>query len=1329
VTVSLLQSVGRTTFDTKFDLTSDPARALGRSLTLWGSEVDFGGLQNQGYGYLFPQGTWFVLADLLHVSDWIAQRAWSALVLLAAYEGARRLARALGIGQVATPVVVGLAYALAPRLFGLSGSLTGEILPAAFLPWVCLPLVLALAGRMSARRAGVLSALAVVCMGGVNAAENLATMPLPLLLVASGLASAEGRRLARWWAGCTALACLWWMLPLLLLGRYSVPFLDYIETARATTAPTGWSNSVRGADHWLNYIFVGGRPWWDAANAMSTSPVLVVLGGVIAALGLVGLVLRRMPHRWAFGLSAVLGLVLLTAGHGGIAGTPLDGVVRDLLDGPLVAFRNVHKFDPLVRLPLALGFGVACVTVTTSLVEEESRAHRAAVGSKLGVERLRAFAVGAAVVVLVASAAPMFRSSLRHPGWDHVPRSWEQAAAWLDDDGPGATLVLPSTGFGQQQWGWTVDEPIQGLAASAWVARTQIPLVPPTTIRWMDGIEDRLEDGTGSPVLARTLASAGVTRILVRHDVDTLAADVADPLRVEEALDNSPGLSLVKTFGRAGSATDPVIEVYRVVGSSAEPVVTPDSELPVLTGAPEDVIAAREAGLLAPGQHATVGLAPRGSAPDIVADGYRRVIRQFGRFHDATGQVMTRDEPARGGRKVTDYAGVDGVPRVYARYDTLTDVTASSSSGYADAVGQIRPELGPASAVDGDPGTYWRSAPFEDARGQWVQLDLREPTAVRSVRVVLGVDGFSGTPVTRVAVEAGGERRELPVDRTTGEVVANFSDAPRVSRVRVTIEAVRGNEPIATAAIREISIPGLGISRSLVVPDVDADAHTSFLFSSDPPRRACVETAVGPRCDPFSARPGAEQGRVRRTFTVHEPGAWQIDGSVVALPTPATAELLQPVGRGVSATASDVLGNDPSVSGRFAVDGRSDTPWLVNPGDPAPSLDLRWGRPRRLDRLRVDAAMTGALTPYEAVVEAAGQTRVVPLGADQLGYFAPIVARSARITFHTMADLQGLTRPMGIGEVHLSGLGGLVRGVPLSWPLRTECGLGPDVHVGAVVRRTQVSGTLGDVVAGRPLKFRSCGGPVAHGSGEQDLSGDATAQFTPVQVVVRSESAVAPAAASRAVAAESPVTDTLTARVGEGPASVLSFHQNVNAGWHATLGGKSLRPTVVDGWQQGFEVPAGAGGTVVVDYPPGTAYRVALALGGLAVLVLLALLVLDVRRPRPPVLVEPRRWGRRTTLALAGTGTVLLAVLGGPAVALGLAGGVVACVRLRASTPVTTVAGLLVLVSAIAAVYSPGNGSDMPPLANLAAAVAVGLLVAVAASPQSKSREPTDGPA
>jgi arabinofuranan 3-O-arabinosyltransferase len=80
-----------------------------------------------------------------------------------------------------------------------------------------------------------------------------------------------------------------------------------------------------------------------------------------------------------------------------------------------------------------------------------------------------------------------------------------------------------------------------------------------------------------------------------------------------------------------------------------------------------------------------------------------------------------------------------------------------------------------------------------------------------------------------------------------------------------------------------------------------------------------------------------------------------------------------------------------------------------------------------------------------------------------------------------------------------------------------------------------------------------------------------------------------------------------TVAVAARPAdTVLVVHENANLGWHATLGGRELRRVVADGWQQGYIVPAGAAGTVQLDFTPDRTYRAALVVGGLLVLGLLA---------------------------------------------------------------------------------------------------------------------------
>ncbi|MCW2784113.1 MAG: hypothetical protein JWP74_630 [Marmoricola sp.] len=1311
VLISFGQRIGQTTFDTKFDLTADPGRMLGKSLNLWVTGIDLGGLADQGYGYLFPQGTFFLLGDLMAVPDWITQRAWSALVLLVAYDGARRLARALGIGAgTATtklppglvssiPVLVGAAYALSPRLVGLSGELSSEMLPSAVLPWVCLPIVLALSGRLSARRAAVLAALAVVAMGGVNATENLLALPLPLFLVLAGVRSVEGRRLARWWVACTTLASLWWMLPLLLLGRYSPPFLDYIETAATTTRTTGWSNTVRGTEHWLNYISQGGGPFWAGAHAMSTALALVVLGGVIAAFGVAGLGRTgtgALRFRGPLVLAFLTGLVVMTWGHGGAAGSPFAGGVRHLLDGGLEPFRNIHKADPLVRLPLVLGFGASLAALVAA--------------PRVRLPSAKPFVVLAAGVLVLASAAPVFTGSLRHPGWDKIPASWQQAASWLDHDGPGATLVVPAAGFAEQTWGWTVDEPIQGLASSGWVTRNQIPLIPSASIRLLDGIDARLDDGLGSDALAPTLAASGITRILLRNDLDPSISDATDADRVATALAASPGIERVKTFGAPAL---PALEVYRVSGARARPDATVSATLPVLTGAPEDVLTAREAGLVGPGEHVLVGRAAAGAAPAIVTDGYRLVERDFGLTHDAVSDVRTPSEPSRTDRKVVDYTGAPGVPRVYARFGALRSVTASTSAGYADSLGPVRPEYGPSAVADDDPSTSWRSAPFTTARGQWVQYGLTRARPIGKVTVLAGSGGADSLRVTRLAVSAGSARQVVTPD-AGGTAVVDFGSQV-AARVRVTVLGISGHRPTAQVAIRDIAVTGVDTSRTLVVPDTAADAGTSFVFSSDPPRRPCLYGALGTTCDPAYARPGAERGHLDRTFTVHGSGSWRFSGEVVAQPSTDTAKLLLPVGTGLSASSTSVLGDDPAVSAVFATDDQSDTSWLAARGDLAPVLQLTWHKPCTLSRLQVTASAIPALSPYEAVIEAHGQTRRVPLGAGQLGYFKAIPgATSARITLLAHRDSEHLGRSVGAGEVRLDGLASLARPVPLSWTFTSPCGLGPDLQVDGQTYRTQVTGTLGDVVDGRTMSWRSCDGAIALSSGTSRLQANASGIFDPTRVVLRSGEAPAsgPVAVTeqRAVTGASKLAPSMRVTIAAGPTSVLVFGQNANPGWQATLAGHDLATRVVDGWQQGFVIPAGAGGTVRIDFAPQTAYRAALGLGGAGVLVLLVLLLIDLRRPQSPLAVRgviaPRR--RAGRLAVATAGMLVLAAVSPVAAAAALVG-----VFLVRRTPVPVAAAVLVLASGVAAAFAGGTAGGTPgAAADVLAALGCGLVAA-----------------
>jgi arabinofuranan 3-O-arabinosyltransferase len=199
--LAFVQRPGQVTFDTKLDLAANPLHFMARALHLWNPEATSGELQNQAYGYLFPMGPFFAGGQLLGVPPWITQRAWTALLLVAAFYGLLRLARALGIGTEPTRYAAALGYALAPRILTEIGALSSETLSAAMLPWVLLPLVLV--RRIgSPRRAAALSALAVLGMGGINAAVVLLALLLPGVWLLTRRWDRDHLRLVGWWCLC-----------------------------------------------------------------------------------------------------------------------------------------------------------------------------------------------------------------------------------------------------------------------------------------------------------------------------------------------------------------------------------------------------------------------------------------------------------------------------------------------------------------------------------------------------------------------------------------------------------------------------------------------------------------------------------------------------------------------------------------------------------------------------------------------------------------------------------------------------------------------------------------------------------------------------------------------------------------------------------------------------------------------------------------------------------------------------------------------------------------------------------------------------------------------
>ena len=1345
----LTEKWGRATSDTRFELTENPVGHLAGTFELWNPMVSLGELQNQAYGYLFPHGSFFALLDVLGMPGWLSQRFWSILVLIVACEGVRRLAAVVGMRPWGA-AIAGLAYGLTPRHVTEIGTRSAEVLPGAVLPWALLPIVLAIQGRLRPRHAAVLSAAAFACSGGVNGTATAAPAALLAIVVVWAVATRRlSWRFGLGWLGLIGAVCAWWALSLLRLGAYSPPFFDYVEDARATTSSSGPSAVLRGASNWVGYVNVGGERWWPAGYDLGFDPWLVLGTGVVAILGLLGLLRFRGALRAPLVLAALFGLTCQVIAHTGTLDGPFSQVLRDLLDGPLAPLRNVTKVDPVLRVPIALGLGVLVDDIVRHL------RHRSLSGSSRIRERARRTgAAGLALALaggLVAMAQPVATADTRTPGWEKVPDHWTDAARYLEEradairkdgrGGGGATWVVPGSGFGIQRWGWTMEETMGAVARTPWITRSQVPLTPAATIRMFSEMEAFLETGSGSPYLRHLLNRVGIDTVLVRHDLDTSAAQTTPGSLVAVALGRSPGITREASFGALEFG--PAIEIYGVepapgaeVGTGGYDIRDVDDAVTV-AGSVEAAVAGVGSGLVGPAQAIVLAGTPGWKGqPVLVGDGYRLRERAFGRLHDAESNVLAPDEGYHADRVVPNYPGVAGARPVVARYDGIAGLDASSSRAWADTLGAVHPENAPWSALDGDPSTYWRPAPFLDVQGQWLEVDLPTVRRIGTVELAEPVAELDLDRVQRWRITAGDTTREVTTDPATGRATAHLG--VRADRVRV--EVLRAPSTQAAVGLAEVTIDGVEPSRTLVLPEAETDGPPDLVFSAAPEARACVTTLLGPDCDAHRSRAAEEATGIDRTFTLTSSGTWDARGVVVARSRPGTLDLIQPLS-GVRMDGSSWLAQDPSVSVRMAYDDDPATSWVADPRDREPTLTIDLGRTRTLTRLSVAPPAGIAVRPDRAVIRAETASGEVVREADLNGFggFAPVQARRITITFSRQAAAVGGT-PLGIGEVTLAGA---PVAVPLDGggPTGAVCGLGPPLVVDGEVVETRVEGFVGDVVAAGQLAVVPCAdeAQIRLDAGEHRVQLLSTEQFQPVGLTLDAVGAGADAERaperSRDIRLLSSSETRVRLDVGPGEEAVLSAPHNVNAGWVAEIDGHELEPLLVDGWAQGWVVPEDLAGEVELVYAPQRSYLVVL-ITGLALLagVLLWGLVLLVsgrwRRSARSIAGPEARPARRQhrspgRLALTGAvGAVGLAALVGWLIGGPVAAGAAALGVLLGRWPrlVQGLVGGLLLGALVALAVTLTDGPRLPPRAVdlvTAAALALGLAAALVRRPPS----------
>ncbi len=1234
---------GRIVSDTKIDLTVNPLGFMERALHLWDASY-FGQLQNQAYGYFFPNGPFHLLFEVLGMPEWLIQRLWMAVLLIAAFVGVYKVAESLGLGTVNTRILAGVAYALAPRVLTLLSYNSAELQPMLLMPWILLPLVLGARHGYPPARMALLSGLAFLLCGGTNAASELAVLVVPGLYLLTRANGPRKWRLVLWWSGALVLASFWYVAPLLIMSRYVYSFMPYTEDAAVTTGITSLFNSLRGTSNWMGFLPDTGNTALPSGAELSLSPWLVAVTALVAGLGLAGLINRRTPERLFLISSLLVGTAIVVAGFTGTLTGPFAPYMRELFDGALAPFRNVHKFDALIRLPIVLGLAHLPVVVA------RDRADRG--GGSAVTTRVRRAVAGACAVVFLVTLTPVATVGIApRGGFEEIPDYWYEAVDWLEDRGDerGMTMALPGSARGEYEWGRPLDEPLQPLLSGAWTNHQIIPWGSSGISRINHEIDQRVSSGRGSEGLADTFARLGVTHLIVRNDLQRVGNNGGWPARVHQSLQNSPGVSEAAEFGPVIGSLDHQsasqwfdqpyrsLTVYEVEGVAPQVGTVPSGDALRVTGGPESVLHLAEQGLVNDDRPILLGDDPGAaeiSAGNTIAtDTARRrevVYSDVRRNVSATmteDQELERDVPAP---DVMDPAWENYV--AHAEDLGVAGITASTSEGGVEARASDRdPGHAPYAALDPDLGTAWRSSAFAGALGQWIEVEFAEPRDLAGLSVAF--EQLPGEPPpSRVTLITDTGQTEAAV-AATDELQELTAPPGQTDTLRVRIDELAWEPEFrfgTRVGVSMISLPGLEAARTLRVPGPE-DADTLLFTGSTGTAPGCMEGSHVWVCNPRLEVSGEDSGKLDRTFELSSGAAaapHRISGEVV-LTDPREAENAANRASGFPhVTGSSTAVQHPAAMGRGALDDEEGTVWYPDPEEKTPWLDIELGEATTMDHLKVDFPRADSvMRPIKVTVEGGGAVREGWLDGSGRLDFAELTASSLRLTFE---------RPEGqaleIGTVELPG-------VPAVDPLpegeaSTTCGLGPTLRVNGQRVETRISdGTLTDQLTGNPLRYETCT-DLDLPEGENRIVVDPGNRYQVRSALVesmRSGSAEGEGAASGSDESANGGAEVRMAEVETlhswGPGerrfdvdvdedAFLVVNENFNEGWEARIDGGDgpLEPVRLEGWKQAWVLPEGSTGTVTLTYTPDTVYHRVLAAGG----VLAALLVV--------LALWPRRW-------------------------------------------------------------------------------------------------------
>jgi len=747
----------------------------------------------------------------------------------------------------------------------------------------------------------------------------------------------------------------------------------------------------------------------------------------------------------------------------------------------------------------------------------------------------------------------------------------------------------------------------------------------------------------------------------------------------------------------------PAVEIYRVLsrgdasGDPGAPYFADIDRLARIDGGPEVLLRLDErrrllgqsplGPVLMTADARGAGLSARGV---MVTDTPVARETDYGRVDQHSSAIRAAGDTRHTYNRVPDYP-VAGTDVVFGSW-TGGRITVSSSSSDSTAMPDAAPATSPTAAIDGDPATAWVSNALQAAVGQWLQVDFDHPVTNAVMTI------------TPSATAVGAQVRRIQIETANGSTTLRFDEAGKP----LTVALPYGETPWVrlTAAATNDGSAGVqfGVTDlSITQYDASGFAHPvnlrhTVLVAGPPPgsaitgwdlgsellgRPGCAQAPDGVRCAASMALAPEEPVNFSRTLTVLNPVSVSPMLWVRPRQGPKLADLIAAPNTTRAYGDSDAL--DILGSAYAATDGDPATAWtapqrVVQHKTP-PTLTLTLPRPTEVTGLR--------LVPSRSTLPAHPTTVAVNLGdgpqvrelrpngdpggaVDQPQTLSWKLALKPRITdtvtlslldWENIIDRNALgfdqLKPPGLADVAVLG----ADGSPIapadatrnrSREIVVGCDRGPVMAVAGRFVHTSIRTTAGALLDAEPVAAIACDrDPIALPAGQQELlvsPGDA--------FVVDGAQLLTPAAAELPASANpAPVPATTGAwgpdrREVRAPESattrVLVIPESINPGWVArTSTGTRLTPVAVNGWQQGWVVPAGNPGTITLTFASNSLYRAGLAVG-LALLPLLALLALWRTRQRRTDDAPPQPWapGAGAAVGVLAAGAVIAGVAG-----------------------------------------------------------------------------------